>query len=158
MTIEPGYYPPGKHGIRLENVVFVVPAPDDPPAEPNISSLDTSLHQKPTDTSSPSNPAYAGGDPEASGSARHSTVAEGLPAQPAWLTFDPVTLVPFHRRLIDPTQMSNEELAWLNAYHRRTRAALTQCIFKEGTGTQLSSDRQRTLVWLNKETEPIQKN
>ncbi len=36
-----------------------------------------------------------------------------------YLTFEPLTLAPFDRRLIDPSLFSAAELAWLDAYHQR---------------------------------------
>ncbi|MGB2932493.1 MAG: M24 family metallopeptidase C-terminal domain-containing protein, partial [Methyloceanibacter sp.] len=35
--------------------------------------------------------------------------------------FETLTLVPFDLRLIDPTLLTSEELAWLNAYHAEVR-------------------------------------
>jgi Xaa-Pro aminopeptidase len=36
-----------------------------------------------------------------------------------WLTFDTVTLCPIDRRLIDKKLMEPDQVAWLNAYHKR---------------------------------------
>ena len=70
LSDEPGYYLPGAHGIRLENLLLVQPA-------------------------------------ELSG------------ANKPFLRFETLTLAPFDRRLIDPAMLTDEELAWLNAYHAR---------------------------------------
>ncbi|WP_085809027.1 aminopeptidase P family protein [Sphingomonas sp. TZW2008] len=40
------------------------------------------------------------------------------------LGFDTLTLVPIERDLIDPSLLTADELAWLNAYHARVAAAL----------------------------------
>jgi Xaa-Pro aminopeptidase len=37
----------------------------------------------------------------------------------AMLSFETLTLVPFDRRLIDPTLLTTEETEWLDSYHRR---------------------------------------
>ncbi|NQY82758.1 MAG: M24 family metallopeptidase [Alphaproteobacteria bacterium] len=39
------------------------------------------------------------------------------PAQPGWLRFENLTLVPFVHRMIMPEMLSVAELAWLNDYH-----------------------------------------
>jgi Xaa-Pro aminopeptidase len=57
--------------------------------------------------------------------------------------FDPLTLVPFDRRLIDPKQLLPWELAWLNAYHARVRREIEPIL--------LSDDR----AWLRHATTPI---
>lgn len=47
---------------------------------------------------------------------------EGMPAHPggkSWLTFDPLTMIPFDHQLIDPLLLEANELHWLNAYHQR---------------------------------------
>src|SRR5579863_9438814 len=70
LSNEPGYYLPGAHGIRLENLLLV-------------------------------------------------QEAELPGANKPFLRFETLTLAPFDRRLIDPAMLTNEELAWLNAYHAR---------------------------------------
>ena len=69
LSDEPGYYEPGGYGIRLENLLLVVPSPV--------------------------------------GAAR------------PFLEFEPLTLAPFDRRLIDPTLLGPAARAWLDAYHAR---------------------------------------
>jgi Xaa-Pro aminopeptidase len=70
LSNEPGYYLPGAHGIRLENLLLVQPAelPD---------------------------------------------------ANKPFLRFETLTLAPFDRRLINPSLLTADELAWLNGYHAR---------------------------------------
>jgi len=61
----------------------------------------------------------------------------------AMLEFDPITLVPFDRRLVVTDLLTSAELAWLDAYHRRVAEAI---------GPQLEgSDRQ----WLEQATLPL---
>jgi Xaa-Pro aminopeptidase len=61
------------------------------------------------------------------------------------MTFETLTLVPIDRRLILPELMSDAEIAWLDAYHRRVRDEI---------GPHLSpGDRQ----WLLAVTEPIRR-
>ncbi|WP_375427331.1 aminopeptidase P family protein [uncultured Sphingomonas sp.] len=68
LSNEPGFYKPGEYGIRIENLVLVIPR--DVP----------------------------GGD------------------RPM-LGFETLTLAPIEPTLIDPTLLTDAELAWLNAYH-----------------------------------------
>jgi Xaa-Pro aminopeptidase len=70
LSNEPGYYLPGAHGIRLENLMLV-------------------------------------------------KEAELPGANKPFLRFETLTLAPFDRRLIEPTMLGADELAWLNAYHAR---------------------------------------
>ncbi|OPY94872.1 X-Pro aminopeptidase [Bradyrhizobium sacchari] len=50
--------------------------------------------------------------------------------------FETLTLAPIDRRLIDVTMLSNDELAWLNAYHARVRAEVRPAL-DEATGAWL---------------------
>lgn len=47
---------------------------------------------------------------------------------PGLLEFETVTLAPIDRRLVDPGQMSDEECAWLDAYHARVRETLASLV------------------------------
>ena len=89
LSNEPGYYKEGAFGIRIENLIFVTPAP-----------------------------ALAGADDR------------------AMLSFETLTHVPFDRRLIDTTLLSNPERDWIDQYHAATHALLAP---------QLDSDTQ---LWL----------
>ena len=60
-----------------------------------------------------------------------------------FLEFETLTLAPIDRRLIDPTQMSAAQQAWLNAYHARVYDALSN---------GLDADTQ---AWLKSATAPI---
>lgn len=44
------------------------------------------------------------------------------------LYFETVTLVPIDRRLIDETLLSNDEIAWVDAYHRRVEAEIAPLV------------------------------
>lgn len=48
-----------------------------------------------------------------------------------WLDFETLTLAPIDRRLILPSQMTSEELAWLDAYHARVFGLLSPLVSKE---------------------------
>ena len=47
----------------------------------------------------------------------------GDPEKP-FNAFETLTLVPIHRRLVEPAMMSAEEITWLDAYHARVRDVL----------------------------------
>jgi Xaa-Pro aminopeptidase len=57
--------------------------------------------------------------------------------------FETLTLAPIDRRLIEPAMLDAEEIAWLNAYHARVRAALAPLVDAP------------TRAWLEAATEPI---
>jgi len=96
LSNEPGYYRPGSFGIRIENLVHVLPAA-----------------------------AIEGGDMD-------------------MLGFATLTFCPIDRRLVVPALLTDEELAWLNAYHAETR---------EKIAPLLSDGAAR--AWLEKATAPI---
>jgi len=96
LSNEPGYYRPGSFGIRIENLVHVLPAA-----------------------------AIEGGDMD-------------------MLGFATLTFCPIDRRLVVPALLTDEELAWLNAYHAETR---------EKIAPLLSDDAAK--AWLEKATAPI---
>ncbi|MBI3991636.1 MAG: aminopeptidase P family protein [Candidatus Lambdaproteobacteria bacterium] len=53
--------------------------------------------------------------------------APGLPPHPSakpWLRFSTLTVIPFDRALIDWGRLTDEERAWLTAYHEQVRATL----------------------------------
>jgi Xaa-Pro aminopeptidase len=41
------------------------------------------------------------------------------------LAFETITLCPIDRRLVEPSLMTADEIAWLDAYHARVRQALS---------------------------------
>ena len=60
-----------------------------------------------------------------------------------WLRWWPVTLCPIDRRLIDKSLMTRDEIAWLNAYHKRVLKELSPLL-----------DRDHR-EWLRKATRPL---
>ena len=44
--------------------------------------------------------------------------------------FEPLTLAPIDRRLIDKSQMNAAEIAWLDAYHKRVQKTLLPMVDK----------------------------
>ena len=68
LSNEPGYYKQGHFGIRIENLVLVVPA-----------------------------------------------AIEG--AEGDWLGFETLTFAPLDRKLVNPSLLTQREIAWWNAYH-----------------------------------------
>ncbi len=95
LSNEPGYYREGEYGIRIENLVLVLPP------EP-----------------------VGGGDRE-------------------MLRFETLTLAPIDRRLVMPELLSQDERAWLDAYHAHVRARL---------GPHLHGDES---AWLEQATRPL---
>jgi Xaa-Pro aminopeptidase len=52
---------------------------------------------------------------------------DDMPPHPSgkrWLRFEPLTLIPFDKRLIDWEQLTPEELAWLTRYHQHVRETI----------------------------------
>jgi Xaa-Pro aminopeptidase len=92
---EPGYYKTGAYGIRIENLVTVVPC---------------------------------------------AGLAE---AERKMFEFETLTFAPIDRALIDLSLLGPEEIAWLDAYHKRVRAEV-------GAGMG-----EADLRWLEKATEPL---
>lgn len=62
-----------------------------------------------------------------------------------FLRLEPLTLCPIDTTPIDPSLMTNEEIAWLNNYHQRVRSELLPLLTDE-------DDKK----WLNEATEEIQ--
>jgi Xaa-Pro aminopeptidase len=96
LSNEPGYYRPGAFGIRIENLIHVLPAA---PVE--------------------------GGDLD-------------------MLGFETLTFCPIDRRLVVSSLLTDEELAWLNAYHVETREKLLPLLSDDATKS-----------WLEQATAPI---
>ena len=96
LSNEPGYYREGAFGIRIENLITVIPAP----------------------------------------------TLQGADAR-EMLAFDTLTFVPIDRRLIEVTQLSNDERDWIDRYHADTVAQI---------GPRVDAD---ALVWLEKACAPL---
>jgi len=64
-------------------------------------------------------------------------------AEKQLLTFETLTLAPIDRRLIAPTAMTADEIAWLDGYHARVRAELSPLVDAD------------TDAWLARATAPL---
>ncbi len=95
LSNEPGYYPAGEYGIRIENLELVTEARDIPGGERPM------------------------------------------------LGFEPLTLAPIDRRLVDVDLLTVAERNWLNAYHARVRHEV---------GPHIDG---KTRIWLEQATEPV---
>lgn len=64
-----------------------------------------------------------------------------------FLTFEAISLVPLQRALIDPRLLTEEEIAWINAYH-------AQCL--EIVGAEMEAQgKPQLLRWLSRQCEPL---
>jgi len=59
------------------------------------------------------------------------------------LAFETLTLAPFDRALIDPVLLSDDEIAWVDAYHARVRETLSPLV------------DEATAAWLAEATRPL---
>jgi Xaa-Pro aminopeptidase len=59
------------------------------------------------------------------------------------LGFEPITLVPFDRRLLDTRLLGEGEIAWLDAYHQRVEATVGPLL--DGSARE----------WLRQATRPL---
>jgi Xaa-Pro aminopeptidase len=57
--------------------------------------------------------------------------------------FETLTLAPIDRSLVEPSLLTREEIAWLDAYHARVRREI---------GPSVDAD---TKAWLDTATEPL---
>ncbi|CAH3037706.1 unnamed protein product, partial [Porites lobata] len=64
-----------------------------------------------------------------------------------YLKFEPVTYMPFQRKLIDVSMLSKPQVDWLNEYHRKTRQLIGGELRKQG--------KMAALSWLWRETEQL---
>jgi Xaa-Pro aminopeptidase len=69
--------------------------------------------------------------------------AEGS-AEREMLGFETLTLAPIDRNLIEPSLLDEDEIAWLDAYHRRVRETLTPLVDPD------------TAHWLAEATRPVE--
>jgi len=67
-----------------------------------------------------------------------------------FIKFEPVTLVPFEPKLIEFTQMSNQEIDWLNEYNRRITDNVLPRL--ESRGDELA------VAWVEARTQTIPYN
>lgn len=64
-----------------------------------------------------------------------------------FLTFEPLTLVPYQTKLIDPSLLTAEEIKWINDYHLSCREVVGKVLEEQG--------QTSALQWLLKETLPL---
>jgi Xaa-Pro aminopeptidase len=64
-------------------------------------------------------------------------------AEREMLCFETLTLAPIDRNLVEPSLLTKDEVAWLDGYHARVRAALTPSL------------DPATAQWLAGATRPI---
>ncbi len=64
-------------------------------------------------------------------------------AAKTWYRFHPVTLCPIDRKLVDKSLMSRDQVAWLNAYHKRVYKELAPAL------------KRAEKAWLKKATRPL---
>jgi Xaa-Pro aminopeptidase len=95
LSNEPGYYKTAAYGIRIENLVLVIAAPEPIGAEKPLN------------------------------------------------TFETLTLAPIDRRLIDKSELTSKERAWLDSYHERVNETLAPLV------------DAATRKWLYKATKPL---
>ena len=116
LSNEPGFYSRGEFGIRIENLLYVVPVDASPVGK----------------TEEMTKAAAAGGG-----------TGEGK----RFLGFKRLTHIPIQKKLLDVRLMSNEELDWLDAYHRDVFDRVYPLLTDE-----------RTKEWLYDATSPIERN
>jgi len=95
LSNEPGYYREGEYGIRIENLLLVLP-----PEE------------------------ISGGERE-------------------MMRFETLTLAPIDRRLVVPELLTDDERAWLDAYHAHVHAELAPHLHGDAA------------AWLKQATQPL---
>ena len=64
-----------------------------------------------------------------------------------FVTFEPITLVPIQRKLIDQNLLTGEEVRWLNGYH-------DTCLDRVG-GLMKEQGKQELYEWLVQQCQPI---
>lgn len=64
-----------------------------------------------------------------------------------YLTFEPITVVPLQRKMIDASMLTAKEIEWLNKYHSKVRDLVGEELLKQG--------KSNVYQWLLKETEPL---
>ncbi|GIY59673.1 xaa-Pro aminopeptidase 1 [Caerostris extrusa] len=64
-----------------------------------------------------------------------------------FITFEPLTLVPYQTKLIDPSLLNEKEIEWLNNYHATCQDIIGKLLKDQG--------KAEALEWLLKETQPL---
>ncbi|XP_043463647.1 xaa-Pro aminopeptidase 2-like [Leptopilina heterotoma] len=70
-----------------------------------------------------------------------------------FMTFKMITLVPYERNLINPEQLTNEQLEWLNNYHKEVKTEIEA----ELSNQESKEIREQIINWLKEKTKPIEK-
>ncbi|KAI8520449.1 Xaa-Pro aminopeptidase 2 [Branchiostoma belcheri] len=65
-----------------------------------------------------------------------------------YLTFEPITLVPFSEKMIKFDMLNMDQLTWLNDYHRKVRETIGPELQRQG--------KNDVYDWLMKNTEPVE--
>ena len=60
-----------------------------------------------------------------------------------WFGFETLTVVPFDRRLMDLSLLTEKEIEWVNVYHERVRETISPLV------------NSATYSWLQLATEPL---
>ena len=152
VTDEPGYYEDGAFGIRIENVLVVVEAETEVRQDgeertkggggaghrwllsPGYSRLDHHPISPVTCTRTHTRT-------HAHNQFNRQHTFGGAP----FLTFEPITLCPLARNLIDTALLTHDELAWVDDYHERVWRVLEPLV-AEG----------RPREWLFANTMPLE--
>ncbi|RUS71962.1 hypothetical protein EGW08_020275 [Elysia chlorotica] len=64
-----------------------------------------------------------------------------------YLTFEPITVVPLQKKMIDASLLTENEIKWLNNYHSKVRDIVGEELLKQ--------DKKSVYQWLLQETEPL---
>ncbi|CEM10978.1 unnamed protein product [Vitrella brassicaformis CCMP3155] len=74
-----------------------------------------------------------------------------------YLAFEPLTLVPFQRKMIDLSLLSDDEIKWVNAYHERVRETVERRLREEEQRSSGSPtvDNSDVIAWLREATAPL---
>lgn len=64
-----------------------------------------------------------------------------------YVTFTPLTLVPFQTKLLDPSMLTSDEIQWLNSYHLSCREIIGKSLEEQ--------NKHHVLQWLLEETQPL---
>ena len=124
---EPGYYHDGAFGIRIENLLYVVPASAENGAPEGCAAA-----------------------PHASLSTREAgalEVSSKSTSPKKFLRFERLTKVPIHRALINVALLSPKEVAWVDKYHAEVRRAVEPLLQGGNDG--------KARKWLLENTKPL---
>ena len=104
ITIEPGIYIAGSHGVRIENTMLITDSPHALPVREGAYTFADKGDGSSGTITAPSLTVRAGGE--------------------SWLRLEPITLCPIATSPIVMDMMEPDEILYLNNYHARVREAL----------------------------------